>query len=123
MKVLILQDDFPPQNSAGAEKSTFELARGLARAGHQLFVITACQNKDEEGAADYEGLRVFKVFADYHPRWRAYLSLYNPQTVSKAGGLMKEINPDIIHAHNIHYHLSYHCLKLAKGLGRSEEHT
>ncbi|MFH1423797.1 MAG: glycosyltransferase family 4 protein [Candidatus Nealsonbacteria bacterium] len=114
MKILMLQDDFPPQSFGGAGISTFYLARGLQKAGHQIFVITTCREKKDEGVCDYQGLKVFRIFADYHPRYRAYLSLYNPQTVNKARELMKQISPDITHAHNIHSYLSYACLKIAK---------
>jgi len=114
MKILILSDDFPPQSFGGAGYSTFYLASGLQKAGHQVYVITAIRNKKEQGGINYQGLNVFRIYSKYHQRWRAYLSLYNPQTIGKVRELIKEIKPDIIHAHNIHYHLSYYCLKIAK---------
>jgi len=114
MKILILQDDFPPLAFGGAGYSTFYLACGLRKAGHQVFVITACQKKEDEGNIDYQGLKVFRIFSKYHERWRAYLSLYNPQVVKKFRAIIQEINPDVVHANNIHFHLSYHCLKIAK---------
>ena len=110
----MLQEDFPPQTFGGAGFSTFCLACGLYGAGHQVFVITACQKKEDEGYIDYQGLKVFRIFANYHERWRAYLSLYNPQTVRRVREIIREINPDIVHAHNIHSYLSYYCLKIAK---------
>ena len=118
MRILILSDDFPPQSFGGAGFSTFYLARGLQRAGHQVFVITTSQEKDFEENSDYEGLKIFRIFANYHERWRAYLSLYNPWVVGKIRKLIEEINPDIVHAQNIHYYLSFYCLKLAKKLGK-----
>jgi glycosyltransferase involved in cell wall biosynthesis len=119
MKVLILQEDFPPQSFGGAGFSVFDLAGGLYRAGHEVFVITTCQDKSKEEIADYQGLKVFRIFAHYPNGWRAYLSLYNPQTIKRVRELIKEINPDVIHAHNIHFYLSYHCLKIAKKAGKA----
>lgn len=119
MRILILSDDFPPQSFGGAGFSTFALAHGLQKAGHDVFVITCCQKKSEEGSFDYQGLKVFRIFANYHDRWRAYLSLYNPQTVSRVEKLIKEMNPDIVHANNIHRYISYHCLKIAKDSGKT----
>ena len=116
MRILFLTDDFPPQTFGGAGFSTFYLASGLQKAGHQVFIATTCRNKSEEGRADWRGLNVFRIFADYHERWQAYFSLYNPQTVKNVEKIIREINPDIVHAHNIHYYLSYHCLKIAKKL-------
>ncbi len=114
MKILILADDFPPQTFGGAGFSTFYLALGLKKAGHEIFVITTCQDKSLEGETDYQGLRVFRIFANYHERWRAYLGLYNPWIVGKVKILIGKINPDVVHAHNIHSYLSYACLKIAK---------
>lgn len=114
MRILILSDDFPPRSFGGAGFSTFYLACGLKKAGHQVFVITTCREKSPEEALDYQGLKIFRIFSDYHPRYRSYLSLYNPQTAGKISKLIEEINPDIIHAHNIHHYLSFHCLKTAK---------
>ena len=114
MKILILADDFPPQSFGGAGISTFDLACGLQKAGHQVFVITTCQEKSDEAKLNKQGLKIFRIFANYHERWRAYLSLYNPQTIRKVRKIIKEVNPDIVHAHNIHSYLSYYCLKIAK---------
>lgn len=116
MKILMLQDDFPPEVSGGAEISTLGLALGLQKAGHEVFVLTTCRDKSSEGEHIYQGVRVIKIYANYHERWRAYLSLYNPQTVGRVKKFIQEINPDIVHAHNIHFYFSYACLKIAKKL-------
>ena len=114
MKILFLSDDFPPESFGGAGKVAFDLARGLQKAGHQIFIITTVRERFDEGSIDYQGLKIFRIFSDYHEKWRAYLSLYNPQTAGKVKELIREIKPDIIHAQNIHYYLSYSCLKIAK---------
>jgi len=114
MKILILSDSFPPESKGGAEVVVFKLAKGLRKFGEQIYIITTTQEKSQVGHFDYQGLTVFRIYADYHERWRAYLSLYNPQTVSRVKVIIKQIQPDIIHIHNIHYYLSYHCFKIAK---------
>ena len=114
MKILILQDDFPPQTYGGAGFSAYELAQGFRKIGHQVFVITTCQAIGEEGRFEYDGLIVFRIKSAYPERWRAYFSLYNPQTVPKVKKILKEIKPDAVQVNNIHTHLSYHCLYLAK---------
>lgn len=118
MKILMLQDDFPPEVCGGAEISTLGLACGLQKAGHEVFVITTCRNKSSEGEHVYQAVKIIKIYSDYHERWRAYLSLYNPQTVGRVKELIDKIKPDVVHAHNIHYYLSYACLKLAKEMGK-----
>jgi len=119
MKILFLSDDFPPQSFGGAGFSTFYLARGIQKAGHQVFVVTTVRHKKEEGGINYQGLKIFRIYSNYHPRWRAYLSLYNPWTLTRVRELIKETKPDIVHAHNIHYYLSYHSLKIAKEISRA----
>src|SRR3989344_1307317 len=114
MKILFLQDDFPPQSFGGAGISTYELASGMQKAGHEVYVITTVRSKNGAGESDYHGLKVFKIASDYHERWRGWVSLYNPPVVRQVETILKRIRPDVVHANNIHFYLSYHCLKLAK---------
>lgn len=117
MKILILQDDFPPESFGGAGVVAFNFALGLRKKGHDISVITAINEKSQEGESNYERLKIFKIYSHYNERWRAYLSLYNPQTIKKIKRIINELKPDIVYAHNIHYHLSYYCLKIAKESG------
>lgn len=117
MKILILHDNFPPQSFGGAELIAFYYAKAMKDKGHQISVITAVQDRALEGEFEYEGLKIFRIYSKYHPRFQAYLSLYNPYTVSKVRKIIQDIKPDVVHAHNIHYHLSYHSFKLAKDFG------
>lgn len=114
MKILILSDNFPPSAPGGAERSTFDLASAFRKKGHEIFIITACQDKKFSGESEFEGLKVFRIYSDYRSRWRAYLSLYNPRTVGQVKAIMEKVKPDVVSAQNIHYHLSYFCLKLAR---------
>lgn len=114
MKILFLQDDFPPECLGGAGAIAFDLAKGLRELGHQVYVITAVQDKTKAGRLDYQDLIIFRIYANYHERWRAYLSLYNPQTVNQVKTIIKQIQPDVTHINNVHYYLSYYCLKIAK---------
>lgn len=114
MKILILSDSFPPSAPGGAERSTFDLADAFRKRGHKVFVITTVQDKKLCQQGDFKGLEVFRIYANYHARWRAYLSLYNPQTVGKVKAIMRQIRPDVVSAQIIHHYLSYSCLKLAK---------
>ncbi|MBI2042688.1 MAG: glycosyltransferase family 4 protein [Candidatus Nealsonbacteria bacterium] len=115
MKILFLSDNFPPQGTCGgAGFSSFYLARGLKDAGHDVFIITTCQEKSGEKNFIHEGLKIFRIYAKYNLRWHAYIALYNPQTVGKIRDIIKKIDPDIIHSQDIQKHLSYYCLKIAK---------
>src|SRR3989344_918376 len=114
MKILLLQDDFPPENSGGAARVVFTLARGLAQADQSVTVITTTRDKLWEGKSAYEGVEVYRIYSHYPERWRAYKRLYNPSVVNGVKKIIERIQPDIIHAHNLHFYLSYYCLKIAK---------
>lgn len=117
MRIVLLNDDFPPHSRGGAGVVAANLANGLKDAGHQVCVITTVRSAADEGETQINGVRVFRLRATYHERWRAYLSLRNPQVIGRVAKLFAELRPDVVHAHNIHHYLSYHCLKLAKDAG------
>ena len=114
MKILILQDDFPPYENGGAGVMAHLIAKSLVAQGQEVSVITTVQKKELVGTFKEGGMTIHRIYSKYHERWRPYLSLYNPQTIPEVKKILTKIKPDIVHAHNIHYHLSYHCLKLAR---------
>jgi glycosyltransferase involved in cell wall biosynthesis len=114
MKILFLSDDFPPQISGGAGRVAYTLAKAFQALGHTVAVITTTQDQKMQGEDVFEGIPVHRIFTKYHIRWRAYRSLYNPQTVSRVRVIFRDFKPDSIHAHNIHWYLSYACLREAR---------
>lgn len=117
MKIVIVNDDFPPHSFGGAGIIAYRHALGLKERGHQVSVLTTTQKKEENTFIEYQKIPIYSIYSEYHPRWQAYLSLSNPQTRSWFFQQIKTLQPEIVHFHNIHYHLSYHCLKLAKKAG------
>ncbi|MDP2947134.1 MAG: glycosyltransferase family 4 protein, partial [Nanoarchaeota archaeon] len=114
MKILFLSEEFPPENTGGAGVIAYNLAHELNSIGHDIFVIVRTDKKSEVGEVKFNGLKVFRIYGSYHPRWQSWFSLYNPLMISKIKKIIKKIKPDVIHAHNIHYYFSYYSLKLAK---------
>ncbi|NJL93202.1 MAG: glycosyltransferase family 4 protein [Anaerolineae bacterium] len=51
------------------------------------------------------------------PRWRAWVSLYNPQVLPPLRRALLDFQPDVVHAHNVHADLSYASLRVAHRLG------
>ncbi len=117
MNILFLQDDFPPYAKGGAGIVAHTLARALVRRKHTVTVITAVGNRAHTGTFYEDGIRVERIYSNYTERWRGWRSLYNPTTVSTVSRLLREIKPDVVHAHNIHYHLSYWTLHQAHRSG------
>ena len=114
MKIVFLSDDFPPKSYGGAGIVAFNQARELASRGHEVFVITTTQDNNDVGQVVLDGLTIHKIYAHYHERWRAYRSLYNTQTIFGVKKLLEELQPDVVHAHNVHFYLSYYVLILAR---------
>lgn len=114
LRIVILQDDFPPHSLGGAGMIAKMLAQGYQNSGHEVHVITTVKERELAGDERQDGIFLHRIFSSYSERWRSYRSLYNPSTVPYIRDLFKRIKPDIVHVHNIHYHLSYHTLLLAK---------
>ena len=115
MRILLLNDSIPPEGRGGAESALWRLARGLRTAGHETHVGAATPKAAFEDIR--EGIATYHIHAAYPERFRAWLSLWNPQTVGAFRRLLSRIQPDVVNAHNIHFLLSYQCLKLARAAG------
>jgi len=112
MKIMVLTDDFPPESKGGAGKIAASLALAYRQAGHEVQVITTTRTKARMELEESRDIMVHRIYSDYPERWRAYLSLLNPLVLSHLREIVYRVRPDIVHVHNIHYHLSYHSLRL-----------
>ncbi|MDQ7036557.1 MAG: glycosyltransferase [Anaerolineae bacterium] len=112
MRILLLNDRIPPENRGGAGEIVWRLASALRDNGHDVHVIAATPHK--AFTETREGIATYHLHVAYPQRWRAWLSLYNPQTVKPLKQLYQQIQPDIINGHNIHADLTYHSLTIAK---------
>lgn len=117
MKILILSDYFSSKNWGGAGIVSFDEAKILQKRGHEITVITSTSDRKEQGESREHGFKIFRLYSDYPLEWRAYKSLYNRSIVGEIKRIMNAIKPDIVQAYNIHTHLSYYSLKLAKQSG------
>ena len=115
MRILLLNDRLPPEGAGGAEMVLWRLAQGFKKTGHDTHVIAASTTETFEEVRD--GIPTYHISAGYPPRFQAWLSLWNPQTVGAFRDLLARIQPDVVNAHNIHFLLSYHTLKLARAAG------
>lgn len=119
MKILFLTDDYPPYAWGGAGQVVFNLAKKFKELGHEVHVITTVRNRIDEGINSENGIFVYRLVSQYHERWRAWKGLYNPGVLGGVKEILRDVRPDVSHAHNIHYHLSYASLGLARRFSRS----
>ena len=115
MRIVLLSDRIPPEGRGGAESVVWRLAHGLQAAGHDVHIIAATSQPAFEEVRD--GIPTYHLHADYPLRFRAWLSLWNPQTIGAFRQLLRRLKPDIVNAHNIHFYLSWHSLKIAREAG------
>jgi len=114
MKILFLNDDFPPFGWSSPGILTYNLARKLKELGHEIYILTTSQDKNFQEKEIIDGLNYYRVYSNYNIRWRDYLNLYNFQIAKKLNEIFEEIKPEVTHLHIIHLYLSYYSIFLAK---------
>jgi glycosyltransferase involved in cell wall biosynthesis len=117
MNVLVMTDHFPPDNLGGAGQVAWIQCRALQELGHQVQVLSARRDDSAPVDLDVDGVPVHRLKFAYPLRWHAYLSLYNPAAARQVDTYLDSVEPDLVHAHNVHTYLTYHSLALAKRRG------
>lgn len=118
MRILVLSDTFPPESAGGADVVAWRLAQRHADMGHSVTVVTSTAERAREGLREEDGLPVHRVYSRYPERFRNFLTPANPFVLGKLRDLLPGIAADVVHAHNVHTHLSFQSLKLAAQDGR-----
>ena len=111
-RLLILADHWG--QLGGGEVVAAQLADGL-RGRFELAVLTTDRrqhSKERQG-----DLTIYRARSDYHPRLRPLLGLANPLTLGAVRRVLADFKPDLVHAWNVHQHLSYAALALASRHG------
>ena len=109
MKILQVSHGFPPEQSAGTERYTWQVARALRQRGHDVTVFTrrADWRLPEYGVAEdtVDGMPVFRV----NHTWRVCASFEDsyrhPAVADRFGELLDRLRPDVIHVQHL-VHLS-----------------
>jgi glycosyltransferase involved in cell wall biosynthesis len=112
MKITILTDQI--EGGGGAGVVAMNHARALVFRGHEVEVITTSTDKEKLGEKNEAGVKIHTLYSNYRVGLRAYVSLNHRSVVKQVNELLLKNKPDIVHAHNIHLHLSYAVLKGAK---------
>lgn len=116
MRILVVNDELNHQTSSVPRLARL-LARHLAAQGHEVTLVGTVRDRRDEGQTRVDGLSMVAFYSNYRPRFRAWRGLYNPQTVPKFRAILARTKPDIVHFHNVHSHLSFACLPLARQSG------
>jgi glycosyltransferase involved in cell wall biosynthesis len=116
MRILFLNDLSDPRIGSSI-RLMYQLGRRLRELGHETALVTAVQDAAQATPTEIEGMRVFRVFSRYNPRFRAWVSLDNRRVRAAVRAALAEFRPDVVHSHLIHTHLSYASLRAAREAG------
>jgi glycosyltransferase involved in cell wall biosynthesis len=92
MRIVLLSPGYPPQSGGGLGAYTATVAKALARAGHETFVVTWVRGPEERA---YDG-DVLVVRLDGRPRRRMTPSRL--RATLRAGKAIRGLQPDVIQA-------------------------
>ena len=117
MRVLIASNFYPPYVVGGAELIAAHLASWLTKAGHDVTVVTTCdQGTGSEDCID--GVRVVRYFPPNlwwnferfaandrrgrlaRARWRLR-DYWNGASARYFGDILRQVRPEVVHTHNI----------------------
>lgn len=113
MRILIVNNFF--SSYGGAEIVLQQESSLLKENGHQVFFFSI--NKQPLFEKDYEYTDYFPEYIDYKALSKIqsaryfFKAFYNFEAESKLKKFIMKIKPDIVHCHNIHYHLTPSVLK------------
>jgi glycosyltransferase involved in cell wall biosynthesis len=85
---------------------------GALRDRWEVAILTT--SRGPTATTEGDGLTVYQLHSAYHPRLRPLLSFANPRLSRGITGVLRTFRPDVVHAWNVHAHLSYDALRLAK---------
>lgn len=113
LRVLVANDLYGPSSAAGM---AVQQARRMAALGHEVCFLGTVQDRAEARSfTEPGGLLVRLIYAPpYSLRFRAWVSLWNRPAIKGLAKVLSEFKPDVVHFHNVHIHLSYRALKVAR---------
>lgn len=136
MKILLINNFFPPQARGGAERVVADLASRLVREGNDVAVAAlSIHGAETRQESSNETVRVYRVRAGnlYH-LWRAaryplpvrslwlLFMMFNPFAVRRIQKIIERENPDLVWTHNL-YGLSFLIPRMLRRKGVKHRHT
>lgn len=107
-------------STGGGEIIVAYLARQL-RERHDVAILTAGDGPSAH--TSWEGLEIFHVASHYRTRLRPIRSILNSPVIGGVRDALRSFRPDVVHAWNVHHHLSYEALRQARLSGAPVVHT
>lgn len=121
MRIALLADTYPPANRGGAGVVAQRLARAFAGRGHDVLVVTTWPDASTE--ATDGPVQVQRLQSSYPERFRNTVAMMNPVVLGGVRRALSDFRPDVVHAHNVHQHLSFASLEAAAATGAPVAYT
>ena len=112
MHIALLNDDALPAARGGAAVVVDTLREGYERAGHRVTLVTAHRDSALGSIVRSDGM--ISLLSDYPPQQRHRRCLGTPAMRAMLSDVFAELRPDAVHCNNIHEHLTYESLLLAR---------
>lgn len=102
MRIVVVNNFFPPR-VGGSSHLSDALARGYARRGHEVLVVTAAY-QDAPAEEERDGLRIVRLPAVMLPESKLAVSFdisfaTRPSLRRRLGRLLDDFRPDVMHQH------------------------
>ena len=121
MRIALLADTYPPANRGGAGVVVQRLARAFAARGHDVLVVATWPKAAKETTDG--GVQVRRLQSRYPERFRNTVAMANPAVLGGVRKALHEFVPEVVHAHNVHQHLSFASLDAAAATGAPIAYT
>ncbi|HNA99792.1 MAG TPA: glycosyltransferase family 4 protein, partial [Marmoricola sp.] len=111
MRIVVVNNFFPPR-TGGSSHLADSLARGYARAGHEVLVVTAAYQDAPAEERLPEGVRVVRLPAFMIPESKLAVSFdisfaSRPSLRKRLAKLLDDFRPDVIHQHGQFFDLTW----------------
>lgn len=111
MRILLINDDFPPTGNSSVATIVEGLAREYQRLGHDVRVLTSHRTSVNPQIIRDKNVISLPINSARFPTYACLGSRHVSRMLSDA---IREVQPDCVHAHNIHTYLTYDALRIAR---------
>jgi len=121
VRIVVVNNFFPPR-AGGSSHLADSLARGYARAGHEVLVVTAAYQDAPQEEVLPEGVRVVRLPAFMIPESKLAVSFdisfaTRPSLKKRLAKLLDAFKPDVIHQHGQFFDLTWATGRYARERG------
>ena len=116
LNILFVSHNFPPEHFAGVENYTYQLAKGMAKYGHQVSVfypnIRFGQDKVKLEKSKYDNLTIYQIFVKNNNDIISHIK--NHEIEELFSNLLNKNIFDIIHFQHTYHYLPFSLIEIAK---------